>query len=51
MPAPQHLYGLAQPWTIRDPQRVVELKGTVPIFKLHGSLNWAIEAELVMYQI
>jgi len=48
---PQVLKGLAQPWTVRRPQRYVELTGTLPLYKLHGSLNWSFEkGELVMYQ-
>jgi len=48
---PQNLKGLAQPWSVHDPQRVVTLTGSVPLFKLHGSLSWADEGEgLVMYQ-
>ena len=34
------LKGRAQPFTVKDPQRYVELTGAVPVYKLHGSLNW-----------
>ena len=48
---PQILKGLAQPFTTQKPDRLVELSGEIPLFKLHGSLNWAFEAgRLVMYQ-
>lgn len=51
LPQPQRLKGLAQPWTVLKPERIVTLEGTVPLFKLHGSLNWAKErGRLVMYQ-
>jgi hypothetical protein len=48
---PQLLKGLAQPFSVHKPDRLVELTGSVPLFKLHGSLNWSLErGELVMYQ-
>jgi hypothetical protein len=48
---PQILKGLAQPFTTQKPDRLVELSGEIPLFKLHGSLNWSFKAErLVMYQ-
>jgi hypothetical protein len=48
---PQILKGASLPFTVRDPQRFVELTGSVPIYKLHGSLNWACtDGELEMYQ-
>jgi hypothetical protein len=48
---PQILKGLALPFTVLDPKRIVELKNGIPLFKLHGSLNWAQEkGQLVMYQ-
>ena len=51
IPQPQALQGLAQPWTVLDQQRTVILDGSVPLYKLHGSLNWANEqGALVMYQ-
>jgi hypothetical protein len=48
---PQLLRGLAQPFSVQNPQRIVELSGTLPLYKLHGSLSWSEEdGELVMYQ-
>lgn len=48
---PQRLKGLAQPWTVLDQQRIVVLDSGVPVYKLHGSLNWSTEGgRLVMYQ-
>lgn len=38
---PQVLKGLSQPWSTVDRQREVELTGTVPFNKPHGSLNWS----------
>ena len=38
---PQILKGTALPFTVRDQQREVELTGSVPVYKLHGSLNWS----------
>lgn len=50
-PRPQQLKGHAQPWTVKDPQRLVEPSGEVPLYKLHGSLSWSFESgRLVMYQ-
>ena len=40
IPRPQVLKGNALPFTVHTPERWVELRGTVPIYKLHGSLNW-----------
>ncbi len=48
---PQRLKGLAQPWTVLDQQRIIVLDTGVPLYKLHGSLNWSHEGgELLMYQ-
>jgi len=48
---PQRLKGLAQPWTVLDAQRIIVLDSGVPIYKLHGSLNWSNEGgDLLMYQ-
>ena len=50
-PQPQQLKGLAQPWTVGDPQRIIVLDSGLPLYKLHGSLNWSKErGELLMYQ-
>jgi hypothetical protein len=48
---PQVLKGAAQPFTVNNPQRFVQLEGSLPVYKLHGSLNWSIEnGHLQMYQ-
>jgi len=48
---PQNLKGSALPFSIFDAERVVTLDGTIPLYKLHGSLNWAFEAGvLTLYQ-
>jgi len=50
IPHPQLLHGLAAPWTVEKPQREVQLQGSVPLYKLHGSLNWSKEGScLKMY--
>lgn len=41
LPRPQSAQGLSQPFSARnDRDRAVPLDGEVPLFKLHGSLNW-----------
>jgi len=40
LPRPQYLTGAAQPFSRWSPERVIEMSGSVPIYKLHGSLNW-----------
>lgn len=48
---PQVLKGAAQPFSVRSPERFIEMSGTVPVFKLHGSLNWSLQGgDLAMYQ-
>ena len=48
---PQVLKGAAQPFTVTNPQRFVELTGSIPVYKLHGSLSWARSvSELELYQ-
>jgi hypothetical protein len=48
---PQLLKGLAQPFSVRNSQRIIELKSGIPLFKLHGSLNWSLEnGHFIMYQ-
>ena len=50
-PRPQVLKGQASPFTTTLDLRQVELAGSVPVFKLHGSLNWGHSAsQIVMYQ-
>ena len=38
---PQILKGSAVPFTVHEPRRWVELSGSTPVYKLHGSLNRA----------
>ena len=45
IPQPQVLKGTAQPFTVTNPQCFITLDGTIPVYKLHGSLNWSIENE------
>lgn len=48
---PQILKGAAQPFTVKDPQRFVELTGSLPLYKLHGSLSWALSSNgIEMFQ-
>jgi len=39
IPKPQLLWGNQLPWAYRGNH--IELEGAVPVFKLHGSLNWS----------
>jgi hypothetical protein len=51
LPRPQILKGSALPFTVHGPRRWVELSGSTPVYKLHGSLNWAREEDqLELYQ-
>jgi hypothetical protein len=51
LPRPQILKGAAQPFSRWAPERTIEMTGAIPVFKLHGSLNWTVEGEsLVAYQ-
>ena len=48
---PQVLTGTTLPFSVTKPERLVELEGTIPLYKLHGSLNWGLEAgALSFYQ-
>jgi len=49
---PQILKGSALPFTVHEPRRCwVELSGSTPVYKLHGSLNWACgKVQLELYQ-
>lgn len=48
---PQTLKGTALPFSVVNPQRHIELEGLIPLYKLHGSLNWGMEAGvLTLYQ-
>jgi hypothetical protein len=48
LPRPQHLKGAAQPFSIRSPERLIEMTGTIPVYKLHGSLNWSLTGQTVV---
>jgi hypothetical protein len=51
LPRPQQLKGAAQPFSVQAPARLIEMTGSVPIYKLHGSLNWSLAGDtLLMYQ-
>jgi hypothetical protein len=51
LPRPQLLTGVAQPFSRWSPERIIEMTGTMPVFKLHGSLNWTLEGDtIVTYQ-
>lgn len=41
---PQVLIGTPQPFDQKNRQKEVELRGSVKLFKLHGSLNWSLDA-------
>jgi hypothetical protein len=48
---PQVLKGTALPFSVAKPERFIELEGNIPLYKLHGSLNWGLEARnLTLYQ-
>lgn len=47
LPRPQVLQGHARVGTNRNAERNVELAGSIPVFKLHGSLNWATEGTAI----
>jgi hypothetical protein len=48
---PQILKGAAQPFSRWAPERTIEMTGTIPVFKLHGSLNWTlIDQSIVAFQ-
>jgi hypothetical protein len=52
LPKPQMALGQGQPWTVQDRRDRVVLTGAIPLAKLHGSLNWAIEGSksIAIYQ-
>jgi hypothetical protein len=51
LPRPQQLKGAAQPFSAWSPASCIEMGGSVPVYKLHGSLNWFLAEEgLVLYQ-
>jgi SIR2-like domain len=47
LPRPQHLKGAAQPFSVHSPERLIEMTGTIPVYKLHGSLTWALSEDTV----
>jgi SIR2-like domain len=48
---PQVLKGTVFPFSVLKPEREIELAGRVPLYKLHGSLNWGIESGTIcLYQ-
>lgn len=51
LPRPQHLKGAAQPFSRWSPENLIQMAGTIPVYKLHGSLNWFLaDHQLVLYQ-
>jgi hypothetical protein len=51
LPRPQQLKGAAQPFSKWSPEKLIEMTGNIPLYKLHGSLNWSLAGEtLVTYQ-
>jgi hypothetical protein len=46
---PQILKGTALPFALSKAERQVELNGGIPLYKLHGSLNWAVNAGAVSF--
>ena len=52
LPKPQIALGQRQPWTVQDQRDRTPLTGTIPLAKLHGSLNWTIEdsKSIILYQ-
>jgi hypothetical protein len=48
---PQVLKGTALPFSVAKAEREVELVGAIPLYKLHGSLNWGLQrGVLSLYQ-
>ena len=45
---PQILTGAPQPFSQWGPDRTIEMTGSIPVFKLHGSLNWALRGESIL---
>jgi len=51
LPLPQKAKGVALPWRKENRMRAVNLEGTIPLFKIHGSLNWALhDGGITLYQ-
>jgi hypothetical protein len=48
---PQILKGTALPFSVAKAERQIELVGTIPLYKLHGSLNWGLRSGVLsLYQ-
>jgi len=48
---PQFLKGTALPFSVTKPERQIELAGCIPLYKLHGSLNWGLDHGILsLYQ-
>lgn len=51
LPRPQKLKGAAQPFSRWAYDQLIEMTGTIPVYKLHGSLNWSLSGgDIVAYQ-
>ena len=51
LPQPQILRGAAQPFSKWAPETLITMTGSVPVFKLHGSLSWSVNNEgITTYQ-
>jgi len=51
LPRPQELKGAAQPFSRWSYEQLIEMTGTIPVYKLHGSLNWSLTGgTIVAYQ-
>jgi hypothetical protein len=48
LPRPQVLTGAPQPFSQRAPDRVIEMTGSIPVYKLHGSLNWTLKGRSIL---
>jgi hypothetical protein len=44
---PQILKGTALPFSVAKAEREIELNGSIPLYKLHGSLNWGLSRGLL----
>jgi hypothetical protein len=43
LPLPQVAKGVALPWRPAERMRTVTLDGSIPVYKIHGSLNWVLQ--------
>ena len=51
LPRPQTLKGAAQPFSRWSYEQLIEMTGTIPVYKLHGSLSWSLSGgTIVAYQ-